>query len=153
MLPLRLSPHAICITLLNRKFAYLVLWRNITHTVYGFIRTDIHVYTSHAKGKASTAKQTCLGSLLGLELNLHCVMISSFWRHPCQLELSRRYRETRPQSSANDWDLIPRLKCDSFGQNWLCTWGVVAFLIYIILNTLLLLFIHKLLPYQFPPPY
>ena len=25
--------------------------------------------TSHAKGKASTAKQTCLGSLLGLELN------------------------------------------------------------------------------------
>ena len=25
--------------------------------------------TSHAKGKASTAQQTCLGSLLGLELN------------------------------------------------------------------------------------
>ena len=67
-----------------------------------YVCTDIHVYlryTSHAKGKASTAKQTCLGSFLGLELNLHCVKISSFWRHPCQLDLSRA---TRPQSSAND---------------------------------------------------
>ena len=26
-------------------------------------------------------------------------------------------------------DLVPRLKCDSFGQNWLCTWGVVALLV------------------------
>ena len=50
--------------------------RNTLHTMF----TDINMlrYTSHAKGKASTAKQTCLGSLLGLELNLHCVMISSF---------------------------------------------------------------------------
>ena len=26
-------------------------------------------------------------------------------------------------------DLVPRWQCDSFGQNWLCTWGVVALLI------------------------
>ena len=25
-------------------------------------------------------------------------------------------------------DLVPRWPCDSFGQNWLCTWGVVALL-------------------------
>ena len=58
-----------------------------------YVRKDIHVqlrYTSHAKGKASTAKQTYQGSPLGLELNLHCVMILSFWRHPCQLDLSQR---------------------------------------------------------------
>ena len=29
----------------------------------------------------STAKQTFLGSLLGLKLNLYCVLMSSFWRH------------------------------------------------------------------------
>ena len=92
MPPLQLYPHAIRITLLKRKFAYLILWRNITH--------------------------------LGLELNLHCVMISSFWRHPCQLDLSQRYHATCPKSSANDWDLVPRLKCDLFGQNWLCILGV-----------------------------
>ena len=34
------------ITLLNRKFAYLILRRNITHNVYGYniIRTYIHVH-------------------------------------------------------------------------------------------------------------
>ena len=53
---------------------------------------------SYAKGKASTAKQICLGSLLGLELNLYCVMISSFCRHPCQLDLSQRHHVTPPQS-------------------------------------------------------
>ena len=31
-------------------------------------------YTSHARVKASTAKQTCLDSLLGLELDLHSVI-------------------------------------------------------------------------------
>ena len=36
MPPLRLSPHAIRNTLLNRKFAYLSLWRNIAHNVYGY---------------------------------------------------------------------------------------------------------------------
>ena len=51
---------------------------------------------SHTKGKASTAKQTCLGSLLGLKLNLYCVLILFFWRHPCQLDLSRHHRATRP---------------------------------------------------------
>ena len=29
------------ITFLKRKFAYLILRRNITHNVYGFIRTDM----------------------------------------------------------------------------------------------------------------
>ena len=36
--------------------------------------------TSHVKGKPSTAKHPCLGSFLGLELILYCVLISSFWR-------------------------------------------------------------------------
>ena len=26
----------------------------------------------------------------------------------------------------NEWNLIPRQQCDSFGQNWLCTWGAVT---------------------------
>ena len=32
-------------------------------------------------------------------------------------------------------DLVPRRQCDSFGQNWLCTWGVVALLFPINLYT------------------
>ena len=66
------------------------------------ILEDIIHNTSHPKGKASTAKQTCLGSLLGLELNLYCVLISSLWRHLCQLDISQRYRANRPQSSSNE---------------------------------------------------
>ena len=78
--------------------------------------------TSHTKGKASTAKQISLGTLLGLELNLHCVMTSSFWRHPCQLDLSQRYRATRPQSSANVEISLP----DDNVTRSAYTWGVVA---------------------------
>ena len=61
-------------------------YRNkITHNVYGYmyVRTekDTSLDILVMKGKASTAKQTCLGSLLELELNLYCVLILSFWRH------------------------------------------------------------------------
>ena len=79
------------------------------------------------EGFYTTAKQTCLGSLLGLELNLYCVLILSFWCHPCQLDLSQRRRATHPQSSSNEW-----LKsCSQMGM-WLVqaelalSWGVVA---------------------------
>ena len=33
----------------------------------------------------STAKSTCMGSLLGLKWNSSCVLILSFWCLPCQL--------------------------------------------------------------------
>ena len=61
------------------------------------------IYYSHAK--ASTAKQTNLCSLLGLELKLYCVLISSSFRHPWRVALStgpQRHRVTRPQSSSNE---------------------------------------------------
>ena len=77
-------------------------------------------------GKASTAKQTCLGSLLGLELNWYCVLISYFWRHPGQLDLPQHHRAPRSQSPLTSGDLVPRRQRDSFGQFWVCTWGVVA---------------------------
>ena len=61
---------------------------------------------SHAKGKASTAKQTCLGSLLALKLNFYCVFISPF----CAISINwASHRATRAKSSSNQ-----------------CTWGVVA---------------------------
>ena len=44
---------------------------------------------SHAKGKASTAKQTCLGSLLGLEMTTYWKDISSPGHLPCQLDLRK----------------------------------------------------------------
>ena len=51
------------------------------------IRTFFVCNVSHAKGKVSTAKQTCLDSPLGPELNSYCVMEDSLWRLPCQLDL------------------------------------------------------------------
>ena len=44
---------------------------------------------SHAKGKASTAKQTCLGSLLGLEMTTYRKDISSLGRLPCHRDFKK----------------------------------------------------------------
>ena len=84
--------------------------------------------TSHAKGKASTAQQTCLGSLLGLEFEL--VLCFDFVLLAPSLSTGplSGHRATRPQSPLTIGDLVPRWQCDSFRQNWLCTWGVVALL-------------------------
>ena len=50
------------------SFAYLIL-RILDRPILVSYPDGIMHDTSHAKGKASTAQQTCLGSLLGLELN------------------------------------------------------------------------------------
>ena len=57
--------------------------QNYTQCLWVHVRTkkDTSLDILVMKGKASTAKQTCLGSLLELELNLYCVLILSFWRH------------------------------------------------------------------------
>ena len=51
---------------------------------------------------ANTAKQTCLGSVLGFKLNLNCVLVTFFWRHPCQLDLSQCHHPLM-----SDWNLVP----------------------------------------------
>ena len=64
------------------KFTYLISnCAEKYYNVYGemiLLAIALIHDTSHAKGKASTDKPTSLGSLVGLDLILYCVLISSF---------------------------------------------------------------------------
>ena len=60
------------------------LWMFVCVSIYT-LQIQFVYNVSHMKGKASTAKQTCLGSRLGPEWNSYCVW--GFWCLPCQLDL------------------------------------------------------------------
>ena len=65
-----------------------------TPQVYTKINTERShkiINISHAKGKASTAKQTCLGSFQGPEGKNYWKEKSSLGRLPCQLVLKKNF--------------------------------------------------------------
>ena len=84
------SLPSVCHLAVVLSLSWLCTWVVVAHLNINII--------SHAKEKASTAKQRRLGTLLGfkinvhrkdisclaifLELNLYYVLISSFWHHP-----------------------------------------------------------------------
>ena len=110
------------------SFAYLILRRNIRQAS---IDNNIILCTILVtrRGRLLQPNKSAWFTLRPrIELVRCCVIISYFWRHPCQLDLSQRHRATRPQSPLTIGDLVPNGNVTRSGRIGFVL-GVVALLL------------------------